>query len=182
MRRIFYGFMCLFLVKTASAQQKISLSQCLQLSETNHPQAATIPLIKQAAELQVKLLNSNYLPQTSLGGQASWQSDVTSVAISLPNFSITPPPQDQYKATVDVVQNIWDGGVLSKQKEVTLANAKIDEQKVTTDLYQVKEQVSALYFGALFAEKTSRKCSNFEKGFGVKIGENKSIGGKWSRN
>ena len=169
MRRIFYGFMCLFLVKTASAQQKISLSQCLQLTETNHPQAATIPMIKQAAELQVKLLNSNYLPQTSLGGQATWQSDVTSVPISLPNFSITPPPQDQYKATVDVVQNIWDGGVLSKQKEATLANAKVDEQKITTDLYQLKEQVSALYFGALFADRQAENAQILKKDLESKL-------------
>jgi outer membrane protein TolC len=135
------------------AQSKITLEQCLDLSESHHPNAANLPLIRQTADLQVRLLNSNYLPQSSLGGQASWQSEVTSVPISLPNVSISPPPKDQYRATLDVVQNIWDGGVLSKQKEMALASAKAEEQKLVTDLYQIKEQVSGLYFGILFAEK-----------------------------
>ncbi|OYU92474.1 MAG: transporter, partial [Bacteroidetes bacterium B1(2017)] len=135
------------------AQSKITLEQCLDLSESNHPTATNLPLIRQTADLQVRLLNSNYLPQSSLGGQASWQSEVTSLPISLPNVSISPPPKDQYRATLDVVQNIWDGGVLTKQKEVAVANAKAEEQKMVTDLYQIKEQVSGLYFGILFAEK-----------------------------
>jgi outer membrane protein TolC len=150
-----FSLMVLFFcaVNFGFAQSKITLEQCLDLSESNHPTATNLPLIRQTADLQVRLLNSNYLPQSSLGGQASWQSEVTSLPISLPNVSISPPPKDQYRATLDVVQNIWDGGVLSKQKEVAVANAKAEEQKLVTDLYQIKEQVSGLYFGILFAEK-----------------------------
>ena len=150
-----FSLMVLFFsaVNFGFSQSKITLEQCLDLSESHHPNAANLPLIRKTADLQVRLLNSNYLPQSSLGGQASWQSEVTSLPISLPNVSISPPPKDQYRATLDVVQNIWDGGVLSKQKEVAVANAKAEEQKLVTDLYQIKEQVSGLYFGILFAEK-----------------------------
>lgn len=160
-----FSLMVLFfcIVNFGFAQSKITLEQCLDLSETNHPNAANLPLIRQTADLQVKLLNSNYLPQTSLGGQATWQSEVTSLPISLPNVSISPPPKDQYKATLDVVQNIWDGGVLAKQKEVAMANAKAEEQKLVTDLYQIKEQVSGLYFGILFAEKQIENAQILQK-------------------
>jgi len=150
-----FSLMVLFFsaVNFGFSQSKITLEQCLDLSESHHPNAANLPLIRKTADLQVRLLNSNYLPQSSLGGQASWQSEVTSLPISLPNVSISPPPKDQYRATLDVVQNIWDGGVLSKQKDVAVANAKAEEQKLVTELYQIKEQVSGLYFGILFAEK-----------------------------
>lgn len=160
------SFICA--VNFGFAQSKVTLEQCLDLSETHHPNAANLPLIRQTADLQVRLLNSNYLPQTSLGGQATWQSEVTSVPISLPNVSISPPPKDQYRATLDVVQNIWDGGVLSKQKEVAVVSAKAEEQKLVTDLYQIKEQVSGLYFGILFAEKQIENAQILQKNLASK--------------
>jgi outer membrane protein TolC len=160
-----FSLMVLFFsaVNFGFSQSKITLEQCLDLSESHHPNAANLPLIRKTADLQVRLLNSNYLPQSSLGGQASWQSEVTSLPISLPNVSISPPPKDQYRATLDVVQNIWDGGVLSKQKDVAVANAKAEEQKLVTELYQIKEQVSGLYFGILFAEKQIENAQILKK-------------------
>ena len=167
-----FSLMVLFYcaVNYGFTQSKITLEQCLDLSETNHPNAANLPLIRQTADLQVRLLNSNYLPQTSLGGQATWQSEVTSLPISLPNVSISPPPKDQYKATLDVVQNIWDGGVLTKQKASAVASAKAEEQKLVTDLYQIKEQVSGLYFGILFAEKQMENAQILQKDLESKSG------------
>jgi outer membrane protein TolC len=174
MKRLIIFFLFLLSFVNAFSQQKINLGKCIELSESNHPQASQLPLIHQSAELQVRLLNSNYLPQSSIGGQATWQSEVTSVPISLPNFSISPPPKDQYKATLDVVQNIWDGGVLQKQKEATLAGAKVDEQRIHTDLYQVKEQVSNLYFGALFAEKQINNALILQKDLESKLDKTKA--------
>lgn len=135
------------------AQTALTLNECVELAQKHHPQAAQIEQIRQINALQTKILQGAYLPQANIGGQATWQSDVTSVPISLPNFTITPPPQDQYKVTLDVNQTIWDGGVTAQQKKAANAMAASDEQKVVTDLYQLREQVSTLYFGILFAEK-----------------------------
>lgn len=169
MRKISFLMAFLGLVNLGLAQSKITLEQCLGLSEQNHPTAANLPLIGQTADLQLRLLNANYLPQSSIGGQATWQSEVTSLPISLPNVSISPPPKDQYKATLDVTQNIWDGGVLAKQKSAAQANAKLDEQKLITDLYQIKEQVSGLYFSVLFAEKQMANAQILLKDLDVKL-------------
>jgi outer membrane protein TolC len=137
----------------AFSQQKISLEDCIDQAQKHSPQAAQIPLINQATELQIKALNGSYLPQSSIGGQATWQSEVTSLAIKLPNVTITPPSKDQYKATLDITQNIWDGGMTAKQKSLTLSNAKVEEQKIYLDLYQIKEQASNLFFGIAFARR-----------------------------
>lgn len=163
MQKIIYVIVFLLSAYFCEAQQTLSLGECLELSEKNAPQANNLPLIQQTADLQVKILNSNFLPQTSIGGQATWQSEVTSIGISLPNVNIQPPPKDQYKATLDVVQNIWDGGVTNKQVSVAKLNAKVEEQKVVTELFQVKEQVSALYFGILFAEKQIANAQILQK-------------------
>ncbi|WP_428657492.1 TolC family protein [Runella sp.] len=156
---ILYVGLLMVLNHISHAQTTLSLEDCYRQAETHSPQAAQMPLIQEATDLQIKLLNRGYMPQSRLNGQATWQSDVTSVPISLPNFEISPPPKDQYKLTLDVTQTIWDGGVTEKQKAAALANQQVEKQRVAVDIYQIREQVSNLFFGAIFAE---RQLLNFE--------------------
>ncbi|MFN8349812.1 MAG: TolC family protein [Spirosomataceae bacterium] len=156
------------------AQTPLSPEECYRLAETHSPQAGQMRLIEEATDLQVKLLNRNYLPQSRLNGQATWQSDVTSVPIKLPNIDIATPPKDQYKLTLDVTQTIWDGGVTEKQKAVTLANQQAEQQKVKVDLYQIREQVNSLYFGALFAQRQLRNFEILRKELQTKLEKTKA--------
>ncbi|RDB06494.1 TolC family protein [Runella aurantiaca] len=156
---ILYMGLLLVLNHIGHAQTPLSLEDCYRQAEMHSPLAAQTRLIQEATELQINILSSSYVPQSRLNGQATWQSDVTSLPIKLPNFEISPPPKDQYKLTLDVTQTIWDGGVIQKQKSVALANQQAEQQKVAVDLYQIREQVSNLFFGALFAE---RQLHNFE--------------------
>lgn len=166
---ILYVSLLLVLNRISNAQTPLSLEECYRQAETHSPQAGQTRLIQEATDLQIKLLNRNYMPQSRLNGQAIWQSDVTSIPISLPNFEISPPPKDQYKLTLDVTQTIWDGGVTEKQKLVALANQQVEQQRVIVDLYQIREQVSNLYFGALFAERQLRNFEILQKELDAKL-------------
>lgn len=166
--------MWLGLISVGYTQSTLTLDECYRQAETHSPQAGQTRLIQEATELQLKLLNRNFMPQSRLNGQATWQSDVTSVPIKLPNFEITPPPKDQYKLTLDVTQSIWDGGAVQKQKAVAVANQLADQQKVTVDLYQLREQVSGLYFGALFAERQLKNFDILDKELRVKLAKTKA--------
>jgi outer membrane protein TolC len=137
----------------AQAQQSISLESLIEKAKTNNPQSLQLDLINELSGLKIKQLSGANLPQSSIGGQATWQSDVTSIDISLPGVNIQPPPKDQYKVTLDVQQNIWDGGLTSSQKAMELANRELEIKKVETDLYKIDEQVSDVFFGILFADK-----------------------------
>ena len=136
--------------------QEVSLEYLLEEGKTHSPQSETLPLIQQAADAQLKMLNGNYLPQAGINGQATWQSGVTSINISLPGVSILPPPKDQYKITLDLNQSLYDGGMVAKQKELTKAQQLSEEKKVLTDLQQIDEQVSNLYFGILLSIKQKK--------------------------
>jgi outer membrane protein TolC len=166
--------MWLGLISVGYTQSTLTLDECYRQAETHSPQAGQTRLIQEATELQLKLLNRNFMPQSRLNGQATWQSDVTSVPIKLPNFEINPPPKDQYKLTLDVTQSIWDGGAVQKQKAVAVANQLADQQKVTVDLYQLREQVSGLYFGALFAERQLKNFDILDKELRVKLAKTKA--------
>ncbi|MBB3841788.1 outer membrane protein TolC [Runella defluvii] len=173
-QKVLFIGMWLGLVSVGHTQSTLTLDECYRQTENHSPQAGQTRLIQEATELQLKLLNRNFMPQSRLNGQATWQSDVTSVPIKLPNFEITPPPKDQYKLTLDVTQSIWDGGTIQKQKAVAVANQLADQQKVTVDLYQLREQVSGLFFGALFAERQLKNFDILDKELRAKLAKTKA--------
>ncbi|PWK16078.1 outer membrane protein TolC [Arcicella aurantiaca] len=136
-----------------SVSAQTTLQACIELAEKNSPQAQLLPLIKETQNIQIDALNKNLLPQASLGGQATWQSAVTGLPISLPNISMPSIPKDQYKVTLDLTQNIWDGGLTKGQKKLASAAANTDSKSIENNIFQLKEQISNLYFGVLLADK-----------------------------
>ncbi|HMU71304.1 MAG TPA: TolC family protein, partial [Ferruginibacter sp.] len=101
-------------------------------------------------------LNLKWLPQADLNAQATYQSDVTSVPIKLPNLSIDEPSKDQYKGTLDLVQPVFDGGVTGTQKKIQRATTNIESQKVEVDLYQLRSRVNTYFFTALLMDENIR--------------------------
>ena len=135
------------------AQESITLQSCIEQAEKQSPQAGLLPFIKEAADLQLNLLQKNWLPQTNVAAQATWQSSTTDLPIELPGVSVPALSKWQYKATLDINQTIWDGGVTKEQQKIAIANSIVEQEKVKTDIYGLREQVSVLFFGVLLANK-----------------------------
>ncbi|AWV99344.1 TolC family protein [Arcticibacterium luteifluviistationis] len=147
-------FALIFLIAgSLHAQTNIGLDDLISKARDFNPQQEQMGLIDEITALQIKNLKGAYLPQSSLNGQATWQSEVTSLPIRIPGVDIELPAQDQYKVTLDIQQNLYDGGLTASQKSMALANQKVEKAKVEVDLYKSEEQVTALYFGVLFANR-----------------------------
>ena len=130
-----------------------TLQSCIVLAEKNSPNTKLLFLVKEAETVQLDILNKNLMPQTSLNSQATWQSEVTGLNIPIPNFEFTKIPKDQYKTTLDISQIVWDGGLNKSQKALVIASSKTDSRGIENTIYQLKEQISTLYFGILLANK-----------------------------
>ncbi len=138
---------------TAQNTDKITLDACYNWASDNYPIAKQRGLIKQNTALTINTLEKNWLPQIELNAQGSYQSEVTTFSLDIPNVKgPTPLSKDQYKATLDVKQIIWDGGVIALQKKVLEANGAVENQRVEVELARLKERVNALYFNVLQAD------------------------------
>ena len=148
-------FILLLFLQTLSlfAQKSLTLKECIAQAEKHSPQTELLPLIEEASRLQVALLQKNYLPQSNVNVQSTWQSATSNVPIDLPGMSIPKPSKLQYKLTLDVTQSIWDGGVTKQQQRIAQASAAADVEKVKVDLYVLHEQVCNLFFGVVLADK-----------------------------
>jgi hypothetical protein len=69
------------------------------------PIARQTDLLQQKSVLEIEAINKAKT-KIDLNAQATYQSDVTSLPISLPNVTVNPPNKDQYRTTVDQSTNL----------------------------------------------------------------------------
>lgn len=141
------------LFQSLFSQTTITLEDCKQRAVDNYPLIRQYDLISLSKDFTISNLSKSYLPQISLNGQATYQTEVTKLPIDFSslNIPINIPSmsKDQYKATLEASQLLWDGGTIKAQKEVTKANAEVGNKKVEVELYTVKDEINELYFGIL---------------------------------
>lgn len=147
----------------AQPLQQLSLVTAWELAQKNYPAVKQKDLVRQTAGISVENLQKGFLPQFSISGQATYQSDVTSVPISIPGFSIEAPNKDQYKLVADVNQLVYDGGLTREQKTLQQLNAKVEDQKVEVELYKVKERINQLFLSILYLDEQLKQVELVKK-------------------
>jgi len=139
----------------AQSPKPLVLEECYILARQNYPLVRQRDLIKKTKEYSVENAAKGYLPQLTISGQATYQSDVTQVnsKIDIPGVqagSLIPKQyKDQYKIYAEADQTIYDGGTIKYQKQSRETAAAIDEQNLEVNLYALRDRVNQLFFGAL---------------------------------
>lgn len=151
-------FSLLFTGTQAMAQDKpvLTLEQCYAAASANSPLAQQKALTIVAGNMAEKNQNLKWLPQVDLNAQATYQSAVTSFPAKLPGVTVDELSKDQYKGTLDIVQPVYDGGIINTQKKLQHATTNVESQRVEVDLYQLKSKVNAYFFTALLMEENIR--------------------------
>ncbi len=150
---------CLLFMSSRSMAQNalaLTLEQCYALASTNSPLAQQKALTITAGNMAEKNQNLKWLPQVDLNAQATYQSTVTSFPVKLPNVNVDELSKDQYRTTLEIIQPIYDGGMISGQKKLQHITNSIESQKVEVDLYQLKVKVNSYFFTALLMEENIR--------------------------
>ncbi|HMR84280.1 MAG TPA: TolC family protein [Niabella sp.] len=147
----------------AQTETALSLNNCLELAKQNYPLIKQYTLIEKTKEYSIANAQKGYLPQFNMAGQATYQSDVTQVPISLPNVNIPVMSKDQYRLYGEVSQSVTDLFTLKDQKEYINANSEIETQKMEVELYKLRERINNLYFGILLMDAQIRQTELLKK-------------------
>jgi len=134
----------------AQTANTISIEECYKLAQTNFPLVKQMALIDKTKEYSISNAAKGYLPQFSINGQGTYQSDVTS--LSIPGINTTTLSKDQYKVYGEVNQSLTDFGIIRQQKELANTNAETEKQKIEVELYKLKERINQIYFGILLID------------------------------
>lgn len=148
---------------TAQTETVLTLDNCLEMAKQNYPLIRQYTLIEKTKEYSIANAQKGYLPQFNVAGQASYQSAVTQVPISLPNMDVPTISKDQYRLYGEVSQSITDLFTVKDQKEYINTNSAIETQKTEVELYKLKERINNLFFGILLIDAQIQQTELLKK-------------------
>ena len=131
----------------------LALDEAYEMAIRNYPVTRQKELISKTAGLNMKSLSSGFWPQVTLSGQATYQSAVTEVPIKIPQFQFESLSKDQYRAMLDINQNVFDGGNVKTQKAILEQQRLVDEQKIDVEYQKLKERINDIWFSILFIDE-----------------------------
>lgn len=158
------------------SSEKVSVSQCYVWARDNYPQVKQFGLIAQTEQYSLANISKAWLPQLSINAQATYQSEVTklpfdadAVSSIIPGFDVPVVSKGQYKATAELNQAVWDGGVTASSRSLARAEAKVSREQLEKELYLLNERVNQLFFGCLLQEELIRQNRILQKDLQVNI-------------
>ena len=139
----------LLVVFYSNAQQSLTLEDCYTLVNKNYPIAKQTELLQKKSSFEIEAMNKGKLPKIDLNAQGTYQNQVTTI----PNPLLEPLNKDQYRATLDVNQLIYNGGLIDANAKLKEAQTKTQQQQVEINLYQLKSRINQLFFSILLLQE-----------------------------
>lgn len=147
---------------SVSADAQLTLDECQQMASDNYPLLQKYDLVRQATEYTIKNIQRGYWPQLSLGGQVSYQSEVTDLPDVLSHLLSESSPnykgmaKDQYQIALDLNQVIWDGGHIKARRDLAASDAEVQVAQADVEMYAIRSRVNELFFGILLLDEKIR--------------------------
>lgn len=155
-----------------SAQQTLTLEDCYNRAEQHYPLAAQTQLLAQKSSHEIAAINKSKLPKVDLNAQSTYQSEVIGLPMSLPGVESL--NKDQYRATLDVNQLIYNGGLISINTQLKETQTKNNQQQVAVQLYHLKNRINHYYFSLLLLQEKKALLQSKKEVLNTKILEVKS--------
>jgi len=143
----------IFIALNSFGQEKLSLEECYSLVNKNYPLAKQNEMLVRQNTLDKEIIKTGKLPKLDFDAQATYQSDVIELPITIPGVTIDSPNKDQYKATISVNQLVYDGGLLNASTKVKDATLKTKQKNIEVNLYQLKKEINQLYFSIILLQE-----------------------------
>jgi outer membrane protein TolC len=156
----------------AAAQDTLRLGPLQDAAVRRDPRVRQLELQETASALRIRTLETERLPQLTLRGEATHQSEVPAIPISLPGGAAPPvPPKDHVSAGAEVQQLVYDGGVVARRREVERAQLQVARAEVMAALHPLREEVTEAFFAAFLlqerAAETRATMGDLEARLGV---------------
>lgn len=163
MKKLLYSLSALLWATSQAFGQPTTLTieTCYEQARQNYPLIKQKDLLTKSLRFTIANAHSAYLPQVSINGQATYQSEVT----RLPGSAVLVEPlsKDQYKIYGEINQSILDGGVTKNQTNIQRVSTQIEQQKLEVELFKIKERINQLFFGILLIDAQLKQVDLLKK-------------------
>lgn len=167
---LFFGFLSF-----SQNPNSLSIDSCYAWAKRNYPLVKQYSLIQQSEQYSIDNANKGFLPQFVIAGQATYQSEVTQIPISMPGVNIEPLNKDQYKVYAEVSESITGLFLVKDKKELITTNSEIEQKKIDIELYKLDERINQLYFGILLIDEQIKQTELIKKDIQTGIDKTNSM-------
>lgn len=136
-----------------------TIDECQLLAKQNYPLVKRYELLQQTENFTLANIGRGWWPQIGFSAQGTWQSAVPELPDALLKMlqqtgtTVKGIDKLQYRATLDLQQNIYDGGTMAAQRRITRATADVEEAATDMQLYALRDRICNLSFGVLLLDK-----------------------------
>lgn len=150
-----------------NSMAQVSLEDCQRWARENYPEVKRYDIIAATEACNLSNATKNWLPVVSLYAQGGWMNNTANMNDLTANLSeavrpnvdgaiealgIKAMPRWQYRAGVEVVQPIYDGGATALQRDMARRQAEVERAKIEVSLRTLEEKVLDVYFALLLLE------------------------------
>lgn len=148
---------------SVSACAQLTIEDCYRRAQSNYPLIRQYGLLEKSKGYNLSNAGKGYLPQVTVAAKATYQSEVTEIPVSMPGLNIKGLTKDQYSATVEVAQTVWDGGDAKARRQAIETGNEADKQSVAVNLYAVNQRVNQLFFGILLFDEQIKQNAIYQQ-------------------
>jgi outer membrane protein TolC len=142
------------------SQESLTLAECIEKAASNHQLVMEKKRYEAISELSSQIIRKAWMPVADAGASFIYNSDVVDLGSTLSGIpipgladAISPIPHSQYRLTLEINQLLYDGGMTRELVRNEEAARRINQQLTEIELYSIKEQVIANYFGIVLLDK-----------------------------
>ncbi|NSW44822.1 MAG: TolC family protein [Bacteroidales bacterium] len=125
-----------------SQSDTLLFNQLLQNLEQNYKLNDNALNADSVYKLKNKINRTSYLPQLNIVTQASYQSEVTQLPISIPHVTIPTLDKDQYKIALEANQMIYDGSMTKLKNKRDVLSSELEAVQSKVNLTNLKDMLN----------------------------------------
>ena len=137
----------------ARAQDTLRLETLHEQALSSDPRSRQLALLRSQSDLRLRSLTTERLPQFNVTGEATHQSDVTSVKLAIPGGGPPEPPKDRWQTQVNLQQLLYDGGSIGARRDIERARLTEARENVRTAQYRLRTEVNSAFFSAFLLQE-----------------------------
>lgn len=114
-------------------------------------------LERRASSLRHENLAVGRLPQFQFRGDASYQSEVISLPLDNPGFTVPAAPKERYEIGLDADWTVWDGGLVEARQSVEEGRLAGTLAGLDAAIFGTRLEVTEAFFSALLLQEQVRE-------------------------
>lgn len=133
--------------------QELTLDGCRQAAHDNYPAIKQYRMVESMRDFNVSNAAKGWLPQVSVSAGGYAFTDIISgsgqTGLDMKNLVAN--------GAVTLRQNIYDGGRIAAAKQLSKAQADVQQRQLDVSMHEVGERVEQLFFGILTLDEQLRQ-------------------------